>query len=441
MARTLLELGQTCGVDRDGLRRCGGPDLHAGCEEAATREQEADDRREGEAAPAENGRRRSHGPDSLGARRCVSAGRTLPPVPKPVHVLLVVAHPDDRLTTETLQLITRELDSRDDVEVAVWFLRAHAHGPGVEEPPHEPWWPGARIVDDLRTWWPARLLEVVGLGLPAARLRGARLRRWYREVAPDVVLLDDGLGGRVVPARGPRPVVAVRRNPVPPDLWSGEPAWEGPADLTIGGEPLAAGQGAWMHGPYLIEVVDDPSASAARAPLALAGVPDPLVVGWGGDGWVDGSDLFVRALWHLEHRCGRIAHGLWLYDGDDDEHLDRLRAEAVRCGLGDRLHLVPDPGPGHRWFGDVVFLPFRAPATVEELLEVLAHGREVVTFEPAAFANPSIHALAPLDLDGVAHRLADALRLDALQRFAAARARLDAATWVDEFLSHSRPPR
>ncbi|MCU1497614.1 MAG: hypothetical protein JWM47_1567 [Acidimicrobiales bacterium] len=370
-------------------------------------------------------------------------------MPNPVHVLLVAAHPDDRLTTETLELIAQELAGREDAQVAVWFLRAHAHGPGIEEPPHEPWWPGARIVDDLRTWWPARLLELAGLALPAARLRGARLRRWYREAAPDVVLLDDGLGARVIPPRGPQPVLAVRHNPVAPDLWSGEPAWTGTVDLTIGGEPPAAGEGdpvgdrrgAWMHGPYLIEVVDDPTANAARAPEHLRDLVEPIVVGWGGDGWVDGSDLFVRSLWHLEHRAGRVAHGLWLYDGDDDEHLDRLRAEAARCGLGDRLHLVADPGAGRRWFGDAVFLPFRALATVDELLETLAHGREVVTFAPAAFANPSIHTLEPLDLDGVAARLDRILELDGPSRFAAARGRLDAATWVDEFLHHTRQAR
>lgn len=33
----------------------------------------------------------------------------------------------------------------------------------------------------------------------AGRLRGQRLRSWFKEVDPDVVILDDGVGCRVLP--------------------------------------------------------------------------------------------------------------------------------------------------------------------------------------------------------------------------------------------------
>mgnify|MGYP000977607698 CR=1 FL=1 len=66
-------------------------------------------------------------------------------------VLLVVAAPDDRTSTSSLRVIADELASRPGLDLTVWVLR---EWPGGE-------WPGAFVVDSLRTWAPARSLAVL----------------------------------------------------------------------------------------------------------------------------------------------------------------------------------------------------------------------------------------------------------------------------------------
>lgn len=112
--------------------------------------------------------------------------------------------------------------------VSVWFLR---DGDG---PP----WPDAKVVDHLRTGRTAEIGRRLHLRRITAHAAGLRLRTWYARVRPDLVLLDDGVGGRVVPG-SPR-VVAVRQNTDPPD-GPPEPRWQGPVDIVIvpEGRPVA----------------------------------------------------------------------------------------------------------------------------------------------------------------------------------------------------------
>ena len=346
-------------------------------------------------------------------------------------VLVVSAAPDDRLSTTTLRLAVEELDRRPDVDVAVWYLR-----PG----PMAPWWPDAKIIDHLRTWTPARILDLVFLRPIADRLRGLRLRRWTRRVGPDAIVLDDGLGVRVTGA-APRAKLVVRINPVPPPTAAMESASQVHPSLVIGANLPADGHDApVLDMPNFVDFPSAPvlrSAEEARVRVrSSGGIPQgvPLVVGWGSDGWVDGSDLFVRLLWHLEHRHGVLAHGLWLRSGDEKEHADRLDAEARRCGVGDRFHLATDLDDGTRWAGDAVFLPYRAPSSEQDLLKTIVAGQAVVTFAPAGREDPNITAVAPLDLDDAAAAVDRALKGDIDERVHAVADRLGAAAWVDRFL-------
>lgn len=350
-------------------------------------------------------------------------------------VLIVAAEPDDRECTSTLQAVVAELAGRSHVDVAVWFLgRSDAT---------EPWWPDARVVDDLRLWAPARSLELIGLGAIGRRLRGLRLRQWGREVAPDVVIMDDGVGDRILRSVGGHPTLVVRRNAeVSPRPWL-EPPPRTTADLVLEPDPGASG----MRSTKIIEVapIQQRAAVARAAVRTRLGLEpgDALVVGWGRDGWLDGPDLFVRALWHLEHREGVLAHGLWLAGGDDPDEEDRLVAEARRCGVAHRFHVQASDQVDHRLGGDVAFLPYREPTDVrhQELLTYVAAGLHVVGFSPWAVPDPALQEVPFLDLDGAASALAAALRGSREERLAQAHARLDLVDWVDELLAATAGPR
>lgn len=344
-------------------------------------------------------------------------------------VLVVTAEPDERTSTETLRAMAQALDDRPDTEVTVWFLR---HGEVA------PWWPGATIVDDLRTWLPSVLAARLGSERLAGVVRGARLRRWWGAVDPSIVVLDDGLGTRVLP-RGQRAAVIARRvNDELPRGATLEPAPLDTADIVLAASGAPSPAEAFLLTPALIEVAP----IAVEAPIAShrvrehLGIADdlPLVIGWGIDGWLDGSDLFVRALWHLEHRHGIRAAGAWIGMWDDPGEWRQLQAEAVRCGLEDRFFRLTDGERSDRWAGDVVLLPYRSPATQATLLEVIAAGIVTVTFEPAVLDDPAVQVVAPLDLEAVADALAAALGGDRDRAATAARQRIDATRWAENLL-------
>lgn len=349
-------------------------------------------------------------------------------------LLVVTAAPDDRPSTETLGVIVAELERRPDVDVEVWHLRAT---------PEETPWPGAPVVDSLREWWPARVLEGVGVPRLPAAMRGLRLRAWNRRVAPDAVVLDDGLGERVLVGTPGRPVLVARRNATPPVHadWEPEPVAT-PAIVLVppgDGAPVPPGAVA-IASPH---VRDYTAARRAGEPAQrertreLLGIDGsgPLVVGWGDDGWIDGPDLFVRALWALEHRHGVLAGGLWLGLGADPHEVDRLRAEADRCGVGDRCWFRPADTLAARCCGDAVFLPYRGAGDPAELLEAAAGGLEVVTFPGALVEDPAVVVVDHLDVDAAAAALDAALRSDRPALTASATDRLDVAPWVDRLLA------
>lgn len=325
---------------------------------------------------------------------------------------MVAAEPDERPTTDELRLLCEALDERPDVSVHVWFLRDY----------HRRRWPGTRNVDALRTWWASRLLEAVRLGIGASWLRGRRLRRWFADIDPDAVLLDDGVGARLLPSAPRPPLVIERRNPVA-GLTYGfvEPTVERPDIVVSYLAPPAARDGvespAWFQVSPFLDDWHDLVELGRRAHLdgreRLGLPPDvPLVVGWGDAGWVDGSDIFVRTLWYLQDRHGIAAHGLWLGPLDDAVEVQRLTSEAERCGVADRLHLRDDTEPESRWCGDVAFLPSRVPVDALTLATAAACDQAIVTFGPAVVEAPWIRVADYLDLPGAAAHLATSLRDD-----------------------------
>lgn len=315
-------------------------------------------------------------------------------------LLVITAEPDGRRSTVTLGVAVEELARRGPVET--WFLRGG---------PAEPWTGAQRTIDDLRTWPPARWLERIGGTTAAGRLRGQRLRRWARALAPTVVVLDDGLGDRLLSSLDGRPRLVERRNAVAPSGAVLEPAATAAVDLILTSDGAGAGGGTTpvLAMPELLDVgriraEAQARRSAHRAEIGVA--PDvPLVVGWGSDGWVDGPDLFVRLLWHLQDRHGIAAHGLWR-GVEEPEEAERLRAEAERCGVGDRFHLVADDDEAGRWCGEVAFLPYRDPADPRVLLAAAAAGQRVVTFDAVPAELPWLAHVLPLDLDAAAAAVA-----------------------------------
>jgi hypothetical protein len=353
-------------------------------------------------------------------------------------VLVVAPSALDRPSTPQLRLLLEAMVRRPDVTVDVWFLRPIWYGDVLEPLPtsgRPPW-----IVDELRTWPPGRALEAIGLGRVAAGLRGLRLRRRLREVGPDLVLLDDGVGDRILGPGEARAVRVARLNAdVSPaagleavatdgiDLW-----------LTVPGGPAPAGAGAERsvsgllgeHG-WARRQADPEVRARLRRSVGLE--PDAFVVsGWGGTSWVDGPDLFVRALWALEAHHGIRAHGLWVAIDPEPQDVARLEAEAERCGVGDRFHLVSGDDE-LRLCGDAALLPYRCEGDAF-VLDALAAGLAVVAFEAVGWEDEGIEVVADLDVDAAAAALAavDPSARDA--RVEAARHRLDPDGLVDELL-------
>lgn len=343
----------------------------------------------------------------------------------PLSILIVTAGPDRRRSTEMLHLLVDHLARRPELTVTTWFLRA-----GDTEP-----WPGSRVVDDLRTWWPSRVIGRRNERLAGA-VRGIRLRQWLREVRPDVVVLDDGLGDRVLDGWR-RPVVrAIRVNPVGPAAGEMEPPPRSTGDVVIWSRPGRPEPGDVAH----LELPELRDCAAARSmvdprrrseAIRRLGLPEgvPLVVGWGEDGWLDGTDLFIRSMWALSARHGVEPHALWLGLSSDRHEADRLRTEAGRCGLGDRFHLRPLVEDSDRYLGDAVLLPSRVAGDPEPMTRALASGLVVVTSDVEG-VPPGVTTIPPLDVEAAANALRDALGGDRPARAEHARL-LDAELWLD----------
>lgn len=368
-------------------------------------------------------------------------------------VLVVTALPDERPSTVTLGVIVDELERRPDVRVEVWFLRTF--------PEQDPW-PGSRDVDSLRRWPVATWLERLVSRRAADLLRGLRLRLWFLRARPDLIVLDDGLGERLLTPRlrqGPhRPAIASRLNAEPPLhlSWEADPIVH--PDLVLRApnadepevRPEVRREAAHAADvlpaahvrryPESLRYRSDREGAAARHRLDLP-TGELLVVGWGDDGWIDGPDLFVRALWALEHRHGVRANGVWLGLGSDRHEVERLHAEARRCGVGDRFFQRDDDSLAARLCADAAFLPYRDPGDPFDLMAALLGGLGVVTFAAAGVVDPIVIEVAPLDIEAAAAALVPLLAgdRDAVAAEARRRRRLDVVgDWVDELLDRSR---
>ena len=349
-------------------------------------------------------------------------------------MLFLTATPDDRLSTSNLALLVDEIDHRPLSTATLWYLRTANH---LETRP------GAKVVDSLRTWSPAASLDRMGLGTLAGWLRGARLRSWLKRVHPDVVVLDDGLGRRVIESVRPAPRLVIRLNEQPPDDLDKEDPPATVADLVIApasSAPPSPGGSLTLEEPV--------AAQRSRAAARFASAPtlveerrrlrlpenSALVVGWGDDGWLDGPELFVRTLWALEQRHHVVAHGAWFGLTADPHEVERFHREAERCGVGDRFHQRDADTIHGRMCGDVAFLPYRSTANIDDVLEVTCSGSLVVAFAAAGIDDPLVRTVPDLDVEHAAAEIAEGLDCDRRQFSAAARARFEPGP-ADDILS------
>ncbi len=316
-------------------------------------------------------------------------------------MLVITSAPDDRASTATLRIAVDEM-RRQGVGVDVWFLRSWA--------PQEPW-PGSWVVDELRTLRGTEQLTRLGLGRIAGAIRGAALRRRLRAAGPDAIVLDDGVGERVVEHLDSDVVRAIRWNPVPPTELFPEPKATD-ADLhivTTGCEPVDPPSELAMG-----RLMNTPSARRARDGGWRAGVlgrmglpPDGAqVLGWADDAWVDGQDLFIRALWTLRARHGRSPTAVWLDLADDPAAGRRFDEEVARCGLGDRVVRRTRPPDDAQLCGDVALLTSRAPRVAEELSRVVVAGSRLVSFAVNETSGAPGRYVSDLDLEALADALA-----------------------------------
>lgn len=345
-------------------------------------------------------------------------------------VLIVTNSYDERESTAALRRIARAMESTDGMRTSVFLLRHSANGRRT--------WPGARVVDDLRRWLPATLVSTVS-EVAAGRIRGLRLRVWLRTADPDVVILDDGLGARVIEHLRRRPVIVSRINAGTPSIVEDEPGPITGPDLVV----APAGTVLDTTAPVLRECDDgDFSAEAAYVDAAVRAqtrrridVPEGATVisGWGADGWLDGPDVFVRIVWALRERHGIDAHGLWFGSQLPDE-TRRLHEEAERCGLTGRYHIRPYDGLGETPLdalcSDVVVLPTREALLAKHLQSASASGLIVVTFSVAETADARIWAVPDLDVDAAAAAAARALEGDRADRSRTVMLETDTLTWV-----------
>lgn len=360
-------------------------------------------------------------------------------MPGPRSFLTVAATPHVRPSTRVLQVILAELEVRSDTTSTLWFLREGHQGDAGSAFPAASG--GKWVVDALRTTGAAAWASRSGLEPVAGALRGRRLRARLREVGPDAVLLDDGFGERILgPDQADVPRF-VRLNGDESITAAMEQLTDGRVDAWLvppGGDARATGAGRVIE---VSPLLDDFSRArpfgtpAAQAELrARAGLPADglVVVGWGGGGWIDGADLFLRALWALGDRHGIEAHGLWVGHEVSTDDAARLATEAVRCGVAERFHLVDDD-PDLQLCGDVALLPYRCQGD-RTVLEAVCAGMAVVGFEALGLVEDAIELVPDLDVDAAAAAVAAAPLAGRAERVASARRRIDVAALVDELL-------
>ncbi len=346
-------------------------------------------------------------------------------------VLVVSSSPDDRRSTATLHDIVTELAARPGLRVHTWFMTAP--DPGRV-------WDGARALDQPFGSAALDRLASLPVGRLRRRLRGVRRLAWLAAARPDAIIFDDGLGEPLVRRMSRSHVRVDRVNPLPPPIV--------PADLRspVGDADLVIGtpSGAWSASTRHLEAPEvfvRPPRSAAeldglrRAARERLGIgPDqPVVVGSGRHGWVDGADLFPRVLWTLRHRHGIDAHGVWIASHLAIDEAAPLEAEAARCGLDDRFDLVDDPRLVAA--ADVAVLPCRDAAPAADAGVYIESGIPVISFPVWAFEHPLLEVVPHLDLDAVADAAARQLLDPGRTVGAFADSGYTVHGWVDRFVA------
>ena len=249
---------------------------------------------------------------------------------------MVSASPDARRSTASLRQAVERLGRDGDAHVEWWFLR-DGEDHGADGPVSTA--ATIRVVDHLRTSPISSVLDRWGAHAIAARVAGLRLRAWWRRAAPDVVVLDDGLGGRVLPNRPP-PVV-VRVNPTgPTGLATEESYWSGPVAgrWFAPGASDAPGPTEAAYERLELERSAPASPEAVDAARRAAGLPtDEPIVCWPA---ADGDELTVALGWlvHGDDRFDRPAHVVWLDPQMTSESHARVAAAAAQVGVAERLH-------------------------------------------------------------------------------------------------------
>lgn len=353
----------------------------------------------------------------------------------PAQSILIITNAYDlRDSTAVLRRIASTLAGFDDTRVDVFLLRHSTTNP-LE-------WPRARVVDDLRTWWPAALIDGLAPTV-AGRLRGLRLRWWLHQIDPDVVLLDDGLGARVIEHLTPRPFVVSRVNLDRPTGAFGEPDSVAESDLVIAPPDVTVPDSLPVLREHRFRSFSDAVRAAdgdvRRATRQRLGLAEDAVVlsGWGTDGWLDGPDLFVRVLWALREHHGIDAHGIW-FGTDQPAEMRRLREEAERCGVDDRYHQFPYHGHGEvpldALSADVVVLPTREALLHDHIVPAAVAGLVTVTFHVADVDDRWIWSVDDLDIDAAAVEVVRALEGDRAERSRKVMLEVDMAVWSRHLL-------
>ena len=349
-------------------------------------------------------------------------------------LLVVSAAPDDRPSTSTLVAVVGELRRRHDLRTEFWFLR---HGGGTSAV-------ADRVVDDLRTTEPAASFDRIGLSPAANLIRGRLLRRWWRAVDPTWVLLDDGLGTRLLGGGRSARTIARINDALPADaplegapldradLWLVPPGAPGrPTGRTLEMPPLL-----WDHQ----DALPFRRADGTRRCPPPPGHPRGRAPGGG----MGSRPLAGRPRPAGPHAVGpgapprHVRPRLWLGLDDDLPDARRLDEEAERCGVADRFTRRPVSSIDTRLCGDVVMLPYRSEGSTTEVREALVTGAAVVTFPVWDLSDPAIRVVPDLDVPAAAAAVAAALGDDRDHLARAAVERFDVRPWVDRFLAELR---
>lgn len=349
-------------------------------------------------------------------------------------VLIITNSDDRRHSTRVLRRIASALEEVGSPRVSVFMLRPS---------PDSMSWPNHRVVDTLRTWPPAAIVErVVSPGL-AGRMRGLRLRWWLRQAHPDLVILDDGLGFRVIEHLADSVVVVNRINEqAPPDAFDDVAAFDRP-DLVIAPTDLEVTTSVPVIREHRFKTFRDAARFADPAVRAATrgrlGLPEDvtLITGWGGDGWLDGPDLFIRLLWSLQDRYGIAVHGAW-FGTDHPAEVRRLTEEATRCGVAERYSILPYDGRGEMPEGalcaDAIALPTRASLLADHLVPATVSGLTTVTFRAAEVEDDHVWCVDDLDIDAMAAALIRSLDQDRSAQSHEMMLQIDIGAWSRHLL-------